>query len=59
MKWRRLQVFKAASNAGHLAIAELARYAERLTVITQNVDDLHERAVVAAVTHLYGSLHLN
>lgn len=56
-EWRRMQVLKAAPNAGHLAIAELAGYVERLTVITQNVDDLHERAGSRGVTHLHGSLH--
>jgi NAD-dependent deacetylase len=56
-EWRRMQVLRAAPNAGHCAIADLANYVERLTVITQNVDDLHERAGSRGVTHLHGSLH--
>jgi NAD-dependent deacetylase len=56
-EWRRMQVLKTEPNAGHLAIADLMSYIERLTVITQNVDDLHERAGNRGVTHLHGSLH--
>jgi NAD-dependent deacetylase len=52
-----LQVLQAKPNAGHFAIAELANHVEWLTVITQNVDDLHERAGSRGVTHLHGSLH--
>lgn len=43
-EWRRSKVLAAKPNSAHLAIAELARLVTRLTVITQNVDDLHERA---------------
>ncbi|MBA6106040.1 SIR2 family NAD-dependent protein deacylase [Pseudomonas monteilii] len=56
-EWRRLQVLQAQPNAAHLAIAELAKHVPRLTVVTQNVDDLHERAGSQDVTHLHGSLH--
>ncbi len=56
-EWRRLQVCKALPNAAHLAIAELAARVPQLTVITQNVDDLHERAGSADVLHLHGSLN--
>jgi NAD-dependent deacetylase len=56
-EWRRMQVLRASPNAGHLAITDLANYVEQLTVITQNVDDLHERAGSQGVTHLHGSLH--
>jgi NAD-dependent deacetylase len=55
-EWRRAQVLKAKPNAGHLAIADLAEYVEKLTVITQNVDDLHERAGSKSVIHVHGSL---
>ncbi len=54
---RRNQVLSAEPNAGHFAIVELSDYVERLTVITQNVDDLHERAGNRVVKHLHGSLH--
>jgi NAD-dependent deacetylase len=56
-EWRRMQVLRATPNAGHFAIADLANYVERLTMVTQNVDDLHERAGSHGVTHLHGSLH--
>ncbi|PUA46699.1 NAD-dependent deacylase [Pseudomonas protegens] len=54
---RRLKVLEAQPNPAHLAIAELARRVPRLTLITQNVDDLHERAGSPSVLHLHGSLH--
>lgn len=56
-EWRRLKVLQAQPNAAHLAIAELANHVPRLTVVTQNVDDLHERAGSRNVIHLHGSLH--
>lgn len=45
----------AQPNAGHLAVAGLERDFE-VEVITQNVDDLHERAGSSRVTHLHGEL---
>ena len=56
-EWRRMQVLRSLPNPAHVAIAELARHVPRLTVVTQNVDDLHERAGSAEVLHLHGSLH--
>lgn len=56
-EWRRAKVLAATPNAAHLAIAELARQVPVLTVISQNVDDLHERAGSRGVIHLHGSLH--
>ncbi len=56
-EWRRMKVLQAQPNPAHRAIAELSRYVPRLTLITQNVDDLHERAGSAEVIHLHGSLH--
>ncbi len=56
-EWRRMQLLRALPNPAHLAIAELAQHVPRLTVVTQNVDDLHERAGSADVLHLHGSLH--
>ncbi|SCW81580.1 MULTISPECIES: NAD-dependent deacylase [unclassified Pseudomonas] len=56
-EWRRSRVLAAKPNPAHLAIAELARRVTRLTVVTQNVDDLHERAGCHDVIHLHGSLH--
>lgn len=45
----------AQPNAAHLAIAELEKTFD-VTVITQNVDDLHERAGSTNVIHLHGRL---
>ncbi|MCH3703483.1 NAD-dependent deacetylase, partial [Campylobacter lari] len=56
-EWRRAQVARAEPNAAHRANAELARRIPALTLVTQNVDNLHERAGSDAVIHLHGSLH--
>jgi NAD-dependent deacetylase len=56
-EWRRMEVLRSLPNPAHIAIAELARQVLRLTVVTQNVDDLHERAGSVGVLHLHGSLH--
>ena len=55
-EWRRMQVLRALPNAGHSAIASLEKKARRLTLVTQNVDDLHERAGSLNVDHLHGTL---
>lgn len=52
---RRHELVKASPNAGHLAIAVLEKYFN-VKVITQNVDDLHERAGSHDVLHLHGEL---
>ncbi len=56
-EWRRHRVLKAKPNPAHLTIAKLAKQVPKLTLITQNVDDLHERAGSHEVLHLHGSLH--
>lgn len=56
-EWRRQKVGQAKPNGAHLAIAELASHVSKLTVVTQNVDDLHERAGSQDAIHLHGSLH--
>ena len=55
-RWRMALVERAQPNAGHLAIAALERMKPGLVVVTQNVDDLHERAGSSDVVHLHGSL---
>lgn len=55
-EWRRSVVHRAQPNPAHQAIAALAGQVPRLTLITQNVDDLHERAGSHEVTHLHGQL---
>ena len=56
-EWRRNQVLQAKPNPAHDAIAQLANQIPKVTLITQNVDDLHERAGSQNVLHLHGSLH--
>nr|WP_050563712.1 Sir2 family NAD-dependent protein deacetylase [Salinispora pacifica] len=55
-EWRRARVRRAEPNSGHLAITTIESRIPGSTVITQNVDDLHERAGTQAVIHLHGSL---
>ncbi len=59
--WRwymdRLQrVQQAQPNPGHRALADLEARVHRFTLITQNVDDLHERAGSRSVLHLHGRI---
>ncbi|WP_425603266.1 SIR2 family NAD-dependent protein deacylase [Luteimonas endophytica] len=55
-RWRAAQVAAARPNAGHAGIARLEASGHRVDVITQNVDDLHERAGSTRVLHLHGRL---
>ncbi len=55
-EWRRSFVAASEPNAAHRAIAALQGRVAQLTLITQNVDDLHERAGSAAVLHLHGHI---
>jgi NAD-dependent deacetylase len=52
---RRRQLLSVAPNAGHLALVELESKYD-LYIVTQNVDDLHERAGSSNVVHLHGEL---
>ena len=52
---RRRALGSVGPNAAHLAIARLQRE-RRVTLVTQNVDDLHERAGSAGVIHMHGEL---
>lgn len=54
--WRRLRVAQAKPNAAHLAIPRMANSQCQVSVVTQNIDDLHERAGSLNVVHLHGSL---
>ncbi|MFS0828055.1 SIR2 family NAD-dependent protein deacylase [Pseudomonas phoenicis] len=56
-EWRRRKVELAQPNDAHRAIADLVKHVPKLTVVTQNVDDLHERAGSLEVIHLHGSLN--
>lgn len=56
-EWRRNRVLRTKPNSAHHTIAQLEKQIPKLTLITQNVDDLHERAGSSEVLHLHGSLH--
>ena len=56
-EWRRMKVLRAQPNPAHLAIAELEARVPRFTLVTQNVDNLHERAGSRDVLHLHGRLN--
>lgn len=55
-EWRRMSALRAAPNAAHRAIQSLQGKVARLSLVTQNVDDLHERAGSSNVQHLHGTL---
>lgn len=52
---RRKQLLNVGPNMGHRILAELEKYFD-ITVVTQNVDNLHERAGSTKVIHLHGEL---
>lgn len=52
---RRWQLFDAKPNHAHYVLAKLEKQHD-VTIITQNVDDLHERAGSSKVIHLHGEL---
>lgn len=52
---RRRQLVEVSPNEGHKIIAELGRYFN-VMIVTQNVDNLHERAGSKHVLHLHGEL---
>jgi len=54
--WRRKQAAAAEPNAAHRALAALERANERMLLVTQNVDGLHERAGSRHVVRLHGTL---
>lgn len=53
---RRRAAFGAKPNGGHIGLAEMERE-YKMSIITQNVDDLHERAGSSNVLHLHGELN--
>lgn len=52
---RRRQLLGVAPNGAHRSLADLEKYYD-VHIITQNVDDLHERAGSSKVVHLHGEL---
>ncbi len=54
---RRAQAAEAEPNAGHLALSRLEKdFAGEVVLVTQNVDDLHEKAGSRRVMHMHGAL---
>lgn len=54
---RRKDILAAQPNVAHQLIAKIQNFAD-CSVITQNIDDLHERAGSAEVLHLHGNIRL-
>ena len=52
---RRKELLEKEPNAAHIALAELEQEQD-VYVITQNIDDLHERAGSKNILHLHGEL---
>lgn len=52
---RRKKALEVKPNKGHVILAELQHYFD-VTIVTQNVDNLHEQAGSKNVVHLHGSL---
>ena len=52
---RRKQCIAAKPNKAHLALANLEKH-YNVSIITQNIDDLHERAGSNNITHLHGEI---
>ena len=55
-RWRRETVAGVEPNPGHFALARLADIVPQLTLITQNVDNLHQRAGSQNVTEFHGNI---
>lgn len=52
---RRKELLEKKPNAAHIALSELENYTD-VRIVTQNIDDLHERAGSSHVLHLHGEL---
>lgn len=58
-QYRRKIVREAQPNKGHLAIAEFENFYPNVTVVTQNVDNLHRRAGSSKIYELHGNIERN
>ncbi len=58
-RWRRELVAKAQPNPGHLALVKMQTDIPKFTIITQNIDGLHQRAGSQFVIELHGNLTRN
>ncbi len=57
--WRRKLIGEVEPNAGHLTLARMQNSLPDFTLITQNVDNLHQRAGSEPVIELHGNIHRN
>lgn len=55
--WRRRLAEEATPNPGHEAVAQMGDLIEQLTVVTQNIDGLHQEAGSTNVIELHGNIH--
>lgn len=53
---RRRQLFEVEPNPGHIALTELEEYLNDMVLVTQNVDNLHDRAGSKNLIHIHGEL---
>lgn len=53
---RRRRIAAVQPNPGHVALAALARHFEKFTLVTQNIDSLHQRAGSREVVELHGNI---
>ncbi len=57
--WRRKLIGGTVPNAGHEVLAKLQKLLPDFTLVTQNVDNLHQRAGSEHVIELHGNIHRN
>lgn len=58
-QYRRKIINESQPNAGHSAIAGFEKYYEKVSVVTQNVDNLHGRAGSKTIFELHGNIERN
>ena len=58
-QYRRNIINETTPNPGHFAIAEFEKYFEKVTVVTQNIDNLHGRAGSTNIYELHGNIERN
>ncbi|GMU95489.1 NAD-dependent deacylase [Ignavibacterium album] len=56
---RKKIIHESNPNAGHIAIAEFEKYFDDVTVVTQNIDNLHRRAGSKKIYELHGNIERN
>jgi NAD-dependent deacetylase len=56
---RKRIIHESQPNAGHFAIAQMEKLVPHVTVITQNIDNLHRRAGSSTVFELHGNIERN